>query len=167
MGKNVIWVMLSSLLILVAAPSKATGLGDLLSEANKDASNLLSGVSTQTADNPLTELLSKDLDINDAQAAGGAGAMLAMAYQTLGDSQSSELLEKIPGMDSLTEMIPGGLGSNLSDIASVQKVFNMLGLEPEMVQKFAPVILNYLTGEGASDGLTSALSSLWSDKTPN
>ncbi|PKF51373.1 DUF2780 domain-containing protein [Enterovibrio nigricans] len=166
MRKNVILAMLSTLLILVAAPTKATGFGDLLSEANKDASNLLSGVSTQVADNPLTELLSKDLDVNDTQAAGGAGAMLAMAYQALGDSQGNELLEKVPGMDSLTKMILAGLGSNLSDIASVQKVFNMLGLDPEMVQKFAPVIINYLTGEGASEGLTGALTSLWAPKTP-
>ncbi len=103
--KKVSALMLCGLLGVATLPAQATDLGNLLGEANREASNLLEGVNSEAAENPITSLLSKGLDINDKQAAGGAGAMLAMAYQTLGESQSSELLKMVPGMESLTGMI--------------------------------------------------------------
>ncbi|WP_407331864.1 DUF2780 domain-containing protein [Enterovibrio sp. 27052020O] len=152
---------LCAVLAAAALPAQALSLDGLLGEANKEASNLLNGVDTKTADNPLTSLLSTDLGVNDKQAAGGAGALLAMAYQSLGEEQSSELLKMVPGMDSLTGMIPEGLASNLGNLESVDKVFNVLGLDSGMVAKFAPVILKYLTGEGASESLISGLTDAW------
>ncbi|MBV7300414.1 DUF2780 domain-containing protein [Enterovibrio paralichthyis] len=162
--KKVSALMLCGLLGVATLPAQATDLGNLLGEANREASNLLEGVNSEAAENPITSLLSKGLDINDKQAAGGAGAMLAMAYQTLGESQSSELLKMVPGMESLTGMIPAGLGSNLANLESVDKVFNLLGMDAGMVQKFAPMIIKYLTGEGASESLLSGLTSAWGVK---
>ncbi|USH02387.1 DUF2780 domain-containing protein [Grimontia kaedaensis] len=161
MLRRVNMIALCTLMGTASIPAQATDLGSLLGSAEKEASNLLEGVSSETASNPLTELLSTDLGVDDKQAAGGAGALLAMAYETLGESQSSELLKMVPGMDSLTSMIPGDLGSNLSNMESVDKVFNMLGMDSGMVQKFAPVILKHLTGAGASESLISDLASAW------
>ncbi|MEK6212827.1 MAG: DUF2780 domain-containing protein, partial [Vibrio fluvialis] len=39
--------------------------------------------------------------------------------------------------------------------------FEQLGLDSSMVSQFAPLLLQYLTGQGASEGLLSSLSSLW------
>lgn len=154
-------IALCALLGVVSIPVQATDLDSLLGSAEKQATSLLGGMSSETASNPLTALLSSDLAVSDKQAAGGAGAMLAMAYQTLGENQSSELLKLVPGMDSLASMIPGNLGSNLSNMESVGNVFNVLGMDAGMVQKFAPVILKYLTGQGASQSLISDLASAW------
>lgn len=154
-------IALCALLGVVSIPVQATDLGSLLGSAEKQATSLLGGMGSETASNPLTTLLSSDLAVSDKQAAGGAGALLAMAYQTLGENQSSELLKLVPGMDSLTGMIPGNLGSNLSNMESVGNVFNVLGMDAGMVQKFAPVILKYLTGQGASQSLISDLASAW------
>lgn len=162
--KKITTLMVCGLLGVATLPAQANDLTNLLGEANREATNMLEGVNSQAADNPITSLLSKGLDVNDKQAAGGAGAMLAMAYQTLGESQSSELLKMVPGMDSLTGMIPAGLGSNLANMESVDKVFSLLGMDAGMVQQFAPVIIKYLTGQGASESLLSGLTSAWGVK---
>ncbi|MDD1795661.1 DUF2780 domain-containing protein [Enterovibrio makurazakiensis] len=152
---------LSAVLIAAAMPAHALSLDSLVGDAKKEASNLMTGVSKEAADNPLTSLLSSDLNVNDDQAAGGAGALLAMAYQELGTDQASELTKMVPGLDSLTGAIPGDLGSMLNNMESVNKVFDALGLDPTMVTQYAPVILKYLGEQGASDSLLGSLSSLW------
>lgn len=148
-------------LVAIALPTQAFNIEYLLSKAERKASNLLEGVNPKAADNPLTILLSKDLGVNDKQAAGGAGAMLAMAYQALDKDQSNELLKMLPGMDNLTNMIPSNLGSNLKDLSDVNHVFTLLGLDSSMVKKFTPVLLKYIAGKGASNSLLSGLTDLW------
>ncbi|MCC4797477.1 hypothetical protein BCT30_12930 [Enterovibrio norvegicus] len=152
---------LSAVLTMAALPAHALSLDGLVGEATKEASNLLTGVSKEAADNPLTSQIAEGLKVNDEQAAGGAGALLAMAYQELGTDQASELTKMVPGLDSLTGAIPGDLGSMLNNMESVNKVFTALGLDPAMVQEYAPMILKFLGNEGASESLLSDLSSLW------
>lgn len=148
-------------LVSMTLPIQAFDLKNIVSEAEKKASDLFEGISPKAANNPLTTLLSKDLGVNDKQASGGAGAMLAMAYQELDKEQSDELLNLIPNMKTLTNMIPDKLGSNLKNISDVNRVFKHLGLDPSMVKKFAPMLLTYLSGKGASEPLIRDLSRLW------
>lgn len=147
--------------IMLSHTAIAFDLESLLNEAEKKTEEFVEGVSPSTAENPLTGLLTKDLGINDKQAAGGAGAMLAMAYQSLDEKQSSELLNIVPGMDSLTNMIPGNLGGNIKDLTALSQIFNLLGLNSSMVQKFTPVVLKYLAEKGASESLLGKLSKMW------
>ncbi len=51
----------------------------------------------------------------------------------------------------------GGINS----LSAVNDVFEKIGLDPSMVAQFAPIILGYLTDQGASSGLLNSLSSLW------
>lgn len=147
--------------IMLSQPVMAFDLENLLSEAEKKTSDAFEGVSTNAVENPLTGLLTKGLGVNDKQAAGGAGAMLAMAYQSLDEKQSGELLNMVPGMDNLTSMIPANLGGNIKDLTSLSQIFNLLGLNSSMVQKYTPVVLKYLGEKGASESLLGNLSKLW------
>ncbi|WP_413113998.1 DUF2780 domain-containing protein [Thaumasiovibrio sp. DFM-14] len=121
-------------------------------------------VSSEALDNPLTRLLTDQLDINSTQAAGGAGALLALASSSLGSDESSELTSLIPGMDQLTGALPGNLTSMLSgadELSGVINTFNALGIDPALISQFTPIILQFLGDQGASNGLLDSLSSLW------
>ena len=156
--KNIIALFI---VIILSPQSMAFDFNNLLHEVEKKTSDIIEGVSPNAANNPLTSLLTKDLGVNDKQAAGGAGAMLAMAYQSLDDKQSNELLKMVPEMNSLTSMIPENLGGNIKDLSMLSQIFNLLGLNSAMVQKFTPIVLKYLGEKGASESLRGELSHLW------
>ncbi|WP_237667827.1 DUF2780 domain-containing protein, partial [Vibrio sp. V42_P2S4T144] len=49
----------------------------------------------------------------------------------------------------------------IENISAVKSAFDTLGLDPSMISQFAPVILDYLNKQGASEGLLSSLGGLW------
>jgi hypothetical protein len=51
------------------------------------------------------------------------------------------------GLSGLTSSLPGGMGSMASAATSFQK----LGLSPEMVQKFVPILTNFLHAKGGAN----------------
>ncbi len=145
---------------IFAAPSYAF-LGKL-TESN-DLSSMVSSTLSQTESNSalLTQITSQ-LPVSNTQAAGGVGSLLALAQNQLSDSNSSELESLLPGLDQLTSLTGSSSTlSNITDIEAVNKVFNKLGLDSSMVSQFAPLVLQYLTGQGASSDLVSSLSSIW------
>ncbi len=172
-------IILSAILSITtfSLPASAFNLGSLFGSSDKEdqaneilknASNgslnldsLQSQLSTTLAKNALTSSLSNDLGIDSIQAAGGAGAMLAMAAQSLNQNEASELNKIVPQLSSLTSLIPSNVSSNLTTMSSVNNVFESLGLSTSMIQQFSPIILSYLTSQGASGTLNNALQSLW------
>ncbi|MDN3716467.1 DUF2780 domain-containing protein [Vibrio breoganii] len=131
-------------------------------EKQPDMSALTSQIGEQlnTAQStPLADLLSSELDVTPTQAAGGAGALLSLAQTQLSDENSSELSSLIPGLNSFTGST--GLTSMITDMDSVKRTFEGLGIDPVLVSQFAPIIIQYLTSEGASSGLLGSLTSLW------
>ncbi|GAK85823.1 hypothetical protein JCM19238_3413 [Vibrio ponticus] len=108
---------------------------------------------------PLAGILSDQLSISPEQAASGTGALFGLAQQQLSSGDLSELESLIPWSSNLPD-VQGMLG-NIENIESVQKVFESVGLEPSMINQFAPVILDYLKQSGASEGLLGSLSNLW------
>ncbi len=123
------------------------------------AGSLTSQVSSQQ-DSPLVSALTSQLDVSPEQATGGAGALLALATNSLSGEQSNELSGLIPGMSQLQESVPGLLGM-ADNMSAVTDIFSQLGLDSSMISQFAPIILQYLTGQGASSGLLGSLGSLW------
>ncbi|MCO4787731.1 hypothetical protein DK293_01705, partial [Vibrio cholerae] len=43
----------------------------------------------------------------------------------------------------------------------VNQAFNTLGLDASMVEQFVPVLMQYLTQQGASQDLLASLGKLW------
>lgn len=106
--------------------------------------------------------LSKELSITPAQATGGAGALFGVAKSRLSPADFSKVAAAVPGMgnflkaapapdntsglSSLTGSLPGGLGGLASTAGSFQK----LGLSPDMVGKFVPILTKFVEGKGGA-----------------
>ncbi|WP_322804147.1 DUF2780 domain-containing protein [Vibrio alfacsensis] len=151
---------LISLTLLSISIGNAHAFLDKVTE-NESANGLMDMVSQglNSESSPITELLTSQLPVSTEQAAGGSSALLALAQSQLSETNSSELNSLIPGLSSLggAQDILGGI----ENLSAVQSTFDKLGLDPSMISQFAPVILSYLEGQGASDGLMSSLTGLW------
>jgi hypothetical protein len=143
-----------------------------LSAAHLEAQNAV----TSVAKSPSPELigqLSKQLSVTPAQATGGAGTLFNLAKSRLSAGDFSKISGVVPGMSGLLKAAPhtsssiGGLPglSNLSGalpggaggLASAASSFQKLGLSPEMVGKFVPVLTQFVQAKGGS-GVASLLS---------
>ncbi len=158
------WMLPVIASVVFSAPSFAFfGLFDSDEEEKKtDLSALANSVNEQinaAQSTPLTDLLTSELDVTPTQAAGGAGALLSLAQSQLSDSQSSELSSLIPGLSNFTGST--GLTDMITNMDSVKSTFEGLGIDPALVSQFTPLILQFLTSQGASDGLLGSLTSLW------
>jgi hypothetical protein len=120
---------------------------------------------SKTANPELIGDLTKTLSITPAQASGGAGALFGLAKSRLNAGDFSKLAAVVPGMDSLIKSAPavpknsaaGGLSSlggslpgALGGLASMAGPFKKLGLPPDMVAKFVPVLTQYVESKGGS-----------------
>lgn len=158
MKKSIIVTVLAS--TIFTAPSYA--FLNKLSESN-DLSSMVSSTLSQTESNSalLTQITSQ-LPVSQTQAAGGVGSLLALAQNQLSDSNSSELETLLPGLNQLTSLSESSSAiAKIADMEAVNNVFNKLGLDSSMVAQFAPLVLQYLTSQGASSDLLGSLSSLW------
>ncbi|ORT48179.1 VcgC [Vibrio sp. qd031] len=134
--------------------------GDLLkSDDTKDLMNQVSSSVGQISDSPITELLTSQLDVSNEQASSGGAAMLALAQNSLSSANTSELASMIPGLENMGAA--SSLLGNIDSLNAVYDVFEKLGLDPSMVAQFAPVIMGYLSDQGASSGLMDSLTGLW------
>jgi len=119
----------------------------------------LGSVSAQTSD--LVGLLTKQLGVSKKQASGGAGALFNMAKDNLGSTKFKSIEKSVPGISQMMKdgdvKLGGGgmsslsgMASTLSGISKVNAIFKKLGLKPEMVQKFMPIILDFVNKKGGS-----------------
>ena len=124
-----------------------------------------------TSPNPeLVGQLTNQLGITPEQATGGAGAIFGLVKSKVSTEEFSKIASAVPGMSgflkaapaagngaaqsssqgvssalgSAGSMVPGGAGG----LASLAGSFQSLGLSPSMVNKFAPILQNYIGGKG-------------------
>lgn len=165
---------LVGVLMLPALPVAAFDLGgfaDSASKAMEDVSGTADSVqdgARKAADmqdnvSSLLGSLTGDLGVTDKQAAGGAGALLALAQNQLPENQFDSVLDKVPGLDGLIGQ-SGGIASQMQSLQSVMGAFKSLGLSPDMVMQFAPKILSFLGDKGVGGPLLESLSGLWGVK---
>lgn len=125
--------------------------------------------------NPSPELvgqLTKQLSITPEQAIGGAGAIFGFAKTKLKPADFLKVANVVPGMDgllkaapksnegtdmlsSISTMLPGKAGA----MASVAGSFKQLGLSPEMMTKFLPIMTQFVKVKGGTNvsGLLSGV----------
>jgi hypothetical protein len=83
---------------------------------------------------------------------------------SLGDY--SQLLNAVPGIDSLISAAPqagglagkassllGGSAGSVKGMAALADSFSKLGLSPDMVNQFVPVILDFVQSEGGQQAM--------------
>ncbi len=127
----------------------------------------------------LIEQLVSQLGVTNEQAEGGVGALLKMAQEKLSDGDFSQVGELIPGLDDLIGKAPeaaagggdgGGLmgaiggvaeamgmgdaADKLGDLSSLSAIFEQLGLDTEMIAKFAAAVMEFLKSKGGEQVVT-------------
>jgi len=116
---------------------------------------MMTDVGMRTPD--LTKTLVSKLGVTEKQATGGVGAMLQSAKEKLSGADWEKVSEGVPGVDrylkSAQEMLGG---KKLSESGGVKGAFNKLGMSPDMVGKFKPVVLDY-AGQHGGNGVKSML----------
>ena len=104
------------------------------------------------------------LGVSEEQATGGAGAVFKEGKNNMSSGDYSQLLNAVPGIDSLISAAPqaGGLGGKASSLlggsagsmTGLADSFSKLGLSPDMVNQFMPVIMDYVQSEGGQQAMT-------------
>ena len=93
----------------------------------------------------LTALLTKQLGVTDTQATAGTGSMLQLAKEKLTAEQFDSIAKVIPSaqkyLDSATQRLGG---AKVGDANGLQSAFSKLGMSPDMVNKFKPIVSNYV-----------------------
>ncbi|AKA83072.1 DUF2780 domain-containing protein [Pseudomonas synxantha] len=178
---------LSCVMTLAAGPVFAAGFS--LGDAANAISGMQGGNNKAAAAAPSSETagllsaLTSQLNITPEQAVGGTGAMLGLAKNKLSGNDYSQLGNSVPGLDQLSGnnalgslgALSGLLGQKggsktsgldglLGDVKNTNDLntaFSALGMDSGMVSQFAPVILQYLGGQGASNSVLSKLAQAW------
>ena len=128
--------------------------------------------SAQAQMNDLIGLLTSQLGVTEQQAAGGAGSIFGFAQDQLSPSEFQTVEEGLPGVDGLIAQAPepesesssllssgSSLlgGSSNSDLAglgglgSLAGSFESLGMSPDMVQQFVPIVTQYAGDVGGPE----------------
>ncbi len=162
-------VNMRRLMILLAAfligLSGSQAFGFDLKGITDSASKAVSASSPVTGDvTKLVDSLTSGLGISSEQAAGGSAALLSMAKNQLSADQFGALTDKVPGLNELLGGNGGLAASALSQVSNMEgvtKAFSSLGLSPDMISQFAPMILKFLGDQGVESSLLSSLQGLW------
>ncbi|MEW8286599.1 MAG: DUF2780 domain-containing protein [Candidatus Thiodiazotropha endolucinida] len=119
--------------------------------------------STAVSANSLLDSLTSQLGITTEQAAGGAGALFGLAKNRLTNEDFSQIAAVVPDLDSLIAAAPSlsdatsragavasmlGGESGLGNLAGLATSFSQLGLSPDMIGQFTPIVLEYLQQAG-------------------
>lgn len=101
------------------------------------ASNPIAGLTS----NPLISSLTSGLGVTPDQAVGGTGAMLGLAQNKLSPDQFSAVSKAIPGASDISKAAAPLIGSaSPQSVGDVQSIFSKLGMSPDTVSKFAPIL---------------------------
>lgn len=120
--------------------------------------------------NELVSMLVSKLGVNEGQAQGGTGLILNLVKEQLSKQDFSQISQHIPGIADLLNSAPqqgdaGGGGilgmvgklagsfggsSELGELASLAGGFEKLGIKPEMISQFLPIIISFVEKKGGS-----------------
>lgn len=139
------------------------------STASSQAAAAASGVKTSAqaaaaGAGTLTGALMQQLNVSQAQAQGGAGALLQLAKSRMEAASFNQLTQAVPETKTLLKAAPAvtnaskglqglagdvsaltGVKSNtLTGLSSLVGSFEKLGMSGSMVQQFVPVLVNYV-----------------------
>lgn len=176
-------------LTLTLALSLTAAVGTVHAFSLGDAAKLTSAIAApDSAAAKSAELVTRltDLNVSSEQAVGGTSALLNLAKNQLPSTDYSQLLSSVPALANLSD---GGLGSqagavsgllgksnplgggnaqsNMQSLGDVSNAFAGLGMDAGMVSQFAPVLLEFIGGQGVGQPLLGTLTSLWSGQPAN
>lgn len=152
----------AAILISTLASTSVLAFPKLNSLGSDDLAGLVGQTLSQSkATQDLLTQFTSQLPLSPQQAGGGVATLLTQAQNNLTADQSNELNQLIPSLNELTELIPNQNLSTILQRKEVNQAFNTLGLDASMVEQFVPVLMQYLTQQGASQNLLESLGKLW------
>jgi hypothetical protein len=117
--------------------------------------------------------LTDTLGVSKEQATGGAGAVFREAKNNMSPGDYSQLLNAIPGIDSLIQAAPqvsglagkassifGSSSGSIQGLSALTDSFAKLGLSPDMVNKYVDVILDFVQSEAGQPTMKMLQSAL-------
>jgi hypothetical protein len=109
------------------------------------------GLPSGVTSNPLVSALTSGLGVSPEQAVGGTGAMMGYAQNKLSADQLGSITSAVPGLGDITKSAAPLIGgAALNSLEDVTHVFSKLGMGPDMVNKFAPVVGDAILKGGGS-----------------
>lgn len=129
----------------------------------------------QAGGSDLIGMLTDQLGISKEQAAGGSGAIFDYAKDNLSADDFATVAKGVPDMDGLLSAAPkqesssalgkassmlGGSDSSVGGLASLASSFETVGLDADMVQKFLPIVSDYV-GSVSGDQAMALLTGLF------
>ncbi len=100
---------------------------------------------TSVGSNPLVKNLTTSLGVTPTQAIGGSAALFGEAKKDMKPSDFKSLTSSMPAISSLMSAAP-------ASTTPLTAQFMKLGMKPEMVSKFTPFVLDYVT-KGTTPGM--------------
>ncbi len=184
MQKNQICKLVASSIVILALSACAAEAGKVSLNADNALATTQSTLNTaQSAVNTaksiqqatsLTEALTQQLGVSSEQAVGGAGALLLAAQTQMKPEDFQQLSQLMPEVSALTKgakpketsgwmqvasgasVLMGDKNNTLGQAAALVSSFQDLGLSAGMVQKYIPVVTDYVS-KNATPYLTKAL----------
>ena len=175
MIKKTCCITLTLALGLTAGAAQAFSLGD--------AAKLTTAIAApESSAAKSAELVTKltDLNVSSEQAVGGTSALLNLAKNQLAGADYTQLMNSVPALQNLSGnnlsskagAVSGLLGksnplaktaaqSEMHSLGDVGNAFSGLGMDAGMISQFAPILLQFIGGQGVSQPLMSSLASIW------
>jgi hypothetical protein len=113
-----------------------------------------------TEESGLVKSLTSQLGVTEAQAKGGAAAVLGLAKHRMGDADFGKLSASHPEIGAL---LKGAGDLNVTSLLDLTREFKNLGLDAGLVQKFIPAVGDYF-GQKGGDATSGLLKSVLSRK---
>lgn len=132
-------------------------------------------VSSLLTNNSLVQMVTKSLNINPTQAAGGVGSLLKAAEDNTSSKDFDILKDAIPNASQLLDIAPKAKSSESSDysmfnsegllggMGALTSQFASLGLSSSMIAPMANLVMDYLKGNNSTQAYGILQSALPSD----
>jgi hypothetical protein len=138
--------------LLLASSLNALDFGSLMQSVTPVAQSAAPAVDTSLSSNPLIKNLTTTLGVTPTQAIGGTAAIINDAKGNMKPADFTELTKQMPQAGTLLGAAPAGM----LGLGNVTSQFSFLGMDPSMITKFSPLVLQYLQS-GTTPGMDKIL----------
>ncbi|MFA6628670.1 MAG: DUF2780 domain-containing protein [Sulfuricurvum sp.] len=139
-------------LILLVSNANAFDFGSVMQTVAPVAQSAAPIADNALASNPLIKNLTTTLGVTPTQAIGGTAAIINDAKNNMSATDFAALTKQVPQAGTLLNAAPAGM----LGLGNVGSQFSFLGMDASMVNKFSPLVLQYLQ-DGATPGMDKIL----------
>jgi len=139
-------------LLLLVSNANAFDFGSLMQSAAPVAQSAAPIADSALTSNPLIKNITTALGVTPTQAIGGTAAIINDAKGNMSATDFATLTKQVPQTKALLGAAPAGM----LGLGSLGSQFSFLGMDASMIDKFSPLVLEYLQS-GATPGMDKIL----------